>query len=268
MLVGLSYLATNNWKYTGELTDSGYEQLWEYHSNSVRVWLEDWKPEPEEIEEVTLANQQTTLEQEKTSPKLVRNLKSEWVIDELYEMYAEDMKKLQVTPVKPKTFAEALKASDQGFVVKRMRIEEGKFKGQIKSVTYASFVGRDKKDKPKTEELDPNRREDEFEAYITRAPLTFEVCSHLHGQPIDMEEKISENHSKHILELPTWMRTHFLKAQNPCNTGSADTKEPVRIWDEQGQTPLKDETGQAGYKPPLSPSEPPFITSGTDEKGD
>ncbi len=103
-LIGLSYLATNGWHFTGEQDDATIEELWTFHSDSVQVWAQNLNPEPDHIEsnsEIT----SDTLDGRKPTKINVENLDAIHIIDDLYSEYKKWCAKKQIEPVKPKTFS-------------------------------------------------------------------------------------------------------------------------------------------------------------------
>ena len=53
-LLGLSYLISNNWQFTGELENDEIEKLWSFHSDSIQVWAQKLVPESEENEDTMI----------------------------------------------------------------------------------------------------------------------------------------------------------------------------------------------------------------------
>lgn len=169
-LIGLSYLVQNDWKFTNEPTDSQVEQLWEFHSDSIAVWVDEvgLLPEPEHIQ--TAVSKYSTLDPEKSEINLVENMECRQVISDLYDKYCEWCCKLQAAPLGEKTFTGWLREHE--FAVRTRTVGEGEYRGSRKSVTYASINGE--RDVAQAAEPNPAGTDLSWDAYYSDAPLTLE----------------------------------------------------------------------------------------------
>ena len=219
-LIGLSYLIKNNWKFTGEQSNEEIEELWSFHSDSIRVWAQRLTPEPSEIEKEV---NRETIDGEK---KIVveKNVAARHVIDDLYEEYKAWCVKKEIEPEKPKRFSDWLNKHD--FSTKdRPTIEEGRFKGTRKYVTYVTFND----DEGQSENSETNRTADQltWEAYITRAPIQLDVVSDPRGQITHVRDVKKIN--SHTCSMPPTIGQEDRITQNTSISGSGDELPPCPI---------------------------------------
>ena len=227
-LIGLSYLATGGWKFTGELTDAELEELWTFHSDSVQVWAQNMSPEPDTIEsEIEIAS---TLDGKKTEHVSKENTDAMHIVDDLYAEYADWCAGKQIESVKPKTFSAWL--GNHGYILKKKVIEEGRFRGERKIVTFASWIDDDGSD----EDLKTDRTGGDisWEAYYSQAPLTLDNVSDSHGQPTRNEIRKKENDNYHdhdvtCIKLPSWIGTEREQPLETGNMGFPGDSDPVPI---------------------------------------
>ena len=229
-LIGLSNLVSNDWKFTGELSDDEVEAQWGELSDSVKVWAEnrltpeDAEIEVEEVMSSTLDGQKKQIVKRKNTDKMI-------VIDDLYEHYVEECARQQSEPVKSLTFSSWLR--ENGYKTgKSPTIQEGKFKGQRKPVVFASFdpLPEDEED-PKT-----SRTESEmsWEAYILGSPLTLDALSDSQGQLLLKDKRrdgvVKSDHYRG--ELPPQVGQNEKDVQKGSNTHSGENQSRVRLVSE------------------------------------
>ena len=227
-LIGLSYLATGGWKFTGELTDAELEELWTFHSDSVQVWAQNVSPEPDTVEnEIEGAS---TLEGKKMERVSKENRDAMHIVDDLYVEYADWCAGKQIEPVKPKTFSAWL--GNHGYILKKKVIEEGRFRGERKIVTFASWIDDDGSD----EDLKTDRTGGDisWEAYYSQAPLTLDNVSDSHGQPThnEIEKKENDNYHDHdvtCIGLPPWIGHMTKQSPETANIGFPRNSDPCPI---------------------------------------
>lgn len=252
-LIGLAYLSTNGWKFTNEQSDAEIEELWEFHSDSVQVWAENLNPEPETIES-DAETRSSTLDG-KAEKQLLENIGARQVIDSLYEQYAAWCRKKQIEPVGQKTFSAWLGNHD--YVIKKRTIEEGNFEGKRKYVTYVSW------NEEKGSDSDPkmNRTGDQisWEAYFSRAPLTFELVSDSHGQSMRNEDLKNDNVTSRVTwgELPSWIGRKLKHPPEARNIGSGDNVTMCPIHFENQKADQKVTHADPEPKPDLDPIHDP-----------
>ena len=227
-LIGLSYFIKNNWKFTGEQSSEEIEELWSFHSDSIRVWAQQLTPEPSEIEKEVKGE---TIDGEK---KIVieKNVEARHVIDDLYEEYKAWCVKKEIEPEKPKRFSDWLNKHD--FSTKdRPTIEEGKFKGSRKYVTYATFND----DEGQSENSEMNRTDDQltWEAYFSKAPIKLDNVSDPRGQ-ITHEREVKEdsnsndeNSYDHACSMPMTIGQKDEITQDTSISGSGNELPPCPI---------------------------------------
>ncbi len=227
-LIGLSYLATGGWKFTGELTDAELEELWTFHSDSVQVWAQNMSPEPDAVEsEIEIAS---TLDGKKMEHVSKENTDAMHIVDDLYAEYADWCARKEIEPVKPKTFSAWL--GNHGYILKKKGIEEGRFKGERKIVTFAGWIDDDGSD----EDLKTDRTEGDisWEAYYSQAPLTLDNVSDSHGQLTrnEIEKKENDNYHDHdvtCIELPSWIGHMVKQSPETANIGFPRDSDPCPI---------------------------------------
>lgn len=153
----------------GEQSDSEIEDLWAFHSDSVRVFAEDINLTPEQ-ENVEDASGMGTL-YGNTRRTLTENLAARTVIDDFYQEYDRWCSRKQIEPVKPKAFSARL--GNLGYTTKRRLIEGGKFAGKKKYVIYATWSDDYADDEG--EKKNRSQSEISWEAYVEKAPLIFDL---------------------------------------------------------------------------------------------
>ena len=228
-LIGLSYLATNGWKFTGELDGAALEEMWAFHSDSVQVWARNLYPEPDTIETMVVASA-NTLESEKTETTKTENIDARLIVDELYTEYASWCAGKQIEPVKPKTFSAWL--GNHEYVLKKRLIEDGEFRGKKKIVTFASWIDNDNSNGDL--KTDRNRDDLSWGTYYSPAPLTFDTGSDSHGQVTrnKIEKKENDNYHDHdvtCIGLPSWIGTERKQPPATSNIGFSGDSDPVPI---------------------------------------
>ena len=227
-LIGLSYLSTGGWRFTGELTDAELEELWTFHSDSVQVWARNMSPEPATIEnEIEIAS---TLDGKKTAHVPKENTDAMHIVDDLYAEYADWCARKEIEPVKPKTFSAWL--GNHGYVLKKKSIEEGRFKGERKIVTFASWIDDGGSDEDL--KMDRTGGNISWEAYFSNAPLTLDNVSDSHGQPTRNEKEKKENDNFHdhgvtCVELPSWIGHMVRQSLETANIGFPRDSDPCPI---------------------------------------
>ncbi len=227
-MIGLSYLATGGWKFTGELTDAELEELWTFHSDSVQVWAQNMNPEPDTVEnEIEIAN---SLDGKKTEHVSKENTDAIHVVDDLYAKYADWCARKEIEPVKPKTFSAWL--GNHGYILKRKAIEEGRFKGERKVITYVSWIDDDGSDE--NLKMDQAQGDISWEAYYSRAPLMFDTVPDSHGQVTrnKIEKKEDNNYHDHgvtCIELPSWIGHKAKQSPETANIGFSRDSDPCPI---------------------------------------
>lgn len=223
-LIGLSYLATGGWKFTGELTDAELEELWTFHSDSVQVWARNMSPEPDTVE-IEIEGT-STLEGKKTDHITQENKEAMHIVDDLYVEYADWCSGKQIEPVKPKTFSAWL--SDHGYILKKKAIEDGRFKGKRKIATFVSWIYDDGSDEDL--KMDRTGSDTSWEAYFSNAPLTFDTVSDPHGQVTRNEiEKKDHDHDVTCIELPSWIGHMMKQSPETANIGFPRNSDPCPI---------------------------------------
>lgn len=193
-LLGLSYLISNNWQFTGELENDEIEKLWSFHSDSIQVWAQKLVPESEENEDTMI------------------------VIDELYERYESWAKNKQIEPVKPKSFSSWL--GKHGFKIVQRTIEKGEFNGKRKKVTFVTWLDEN--------DLDAETKENHaapelpWESYYSCAPLTFKLLHDSIGQLPHHESvlKSDYNNVDHVNNLPDQIVQEHVISQEARTSGS------------------------------------------------
>jgi phage/plasmid-associated DNA primase len=231
-LIGLSYLVSQGWTFTGEQDNDTVEKLWNFQADSVQVWAQNLMPEPDKIE----AKQEVrggTLDVGSSEKVMVENFSAIMVVDELYQQYEAWCKKKQVEPVKPKTLSSWLGRHD--YIIKRKVVEEGPFKGERKYITYASWDGTYEQ----SGNSKMNRTRDQFtwEAYFSKAPLSSDIMSDSFGQIPPHEKEKKSGKYDHVYRLPQRIGHESEPFPEPRNSGLADDITPCPIQNQDSMSP-------------------------------
>jgi phage/plasmid-associated DNA primase len=199
-LIGLAYLVANNWRFTSQKSNDELEKLWEFHADSVRVWAESIVPEPSS-----------------------ENNENMQIVDDLYEDYAAWAKRKQIEPVKQQTFSVWLRNHE--FVIAQRTIDEGRFKGKRKKVTFATMPEEEENDEQRSSRAAPEMT---WETYISRAPLMLNELHDLFGQflPCEMENNTDKNNTDHVCSLPQQVVQDSVTSEKAVNSTSQNDLPP------------------------------------------
>ncbi len=254
-LIGLSYLATNGWHFTGEQDDATIEELWAFHSDSVQVWAQNLNPEPDHLE----TNSEITSNSDKREKISVENQGAVQLIDDLYSEYKKWCAKKQIEPVKPKTFSTWLGEHD--FIIKRQVIQEGRFVGKRKRITYGTWSDGDQDNgeedgKKQNGNPESNRAAPEasWKAYFSRAPLTITVVPDSHGHSLYIARGREENSNDSIdytIDMPPWIGQHLETSPKSLNSGLGKERDscPIRFENATTTTEVTSEDDTAKSQP-------------------
>lgn len=223
-IIGLAYLVQNNWRFTGAQSDEAIEELWEFHSDSVQVWAQNLNPEPEQVESKAEIKT-SSLEGEKSEKVMVENVAARLIIDDLYEEYGKWCGKKQIEPVKPKTFTAWL--SNHEYAIKKRLLEEGQFKGKRKMVTYAAWNDEDEAEQ--NFETDRTQGNITWEAYFSKAPITFVAASDSRGHVNTRVDGLKNNSNNVTYRLPSWIGRDPKQSRNTGIIGFGDNQDPRPI---------------------------------------
>lgn len=219
-LIGLAYLASNDFTFTGEQKDEELEARWDLLSDSVAVWAQDVSPDESEIE--TVRKDGGTLDKEERITK-EENAAARVIITDLYAEYVASCKKKQIEPVGEKSFTAWL--SNHDFEIKRRLIGDGQYKGMQKRVTY---VARSKAENdPQDSKQDRQQVELLWEAYFSNAPITFDAVADCHGQINTREDKLFFSLMRD--KLPSKIGNRVSEVQNTAISGIAKQSKPLPI---------------------------------------
>ncbi len=180
-----------------------------------------------------------TLDGQKSEKVTVENVPKRLIIEELYEQYTTWARKKQIEPVKQQSFTSWLRRNECPSA--RVTINDEPYMGKRKYVIYASW----NTENDETEKKNQSRTAPQvsWEAYISQAPITFDLLPDLFGQiPPHARAKENNNDSHtHVYDLPKRVGQVSEISQKTNYSGSGENSPSCPTLNQNSEIPRRED---------------------------